>query len=57
MEAPGLADALYLVSQGVPYDVAMHLPPRRRMAYVAIMGTYQGGNWNWRDLRFEKPQI
>jgi len=53
MEAPGLSDALYLVSQGVPYEVAMRLPKRRRTAYVAIMGELSGQKWDWRNRRFE----
>jgi hypothetical protein len=55
MGAPGLVDALYLVSRGVPYEIAMRLSPRRRTAFVAIMGQFQGQKWNAGAMRFESP--
>ena len=53
MRTPGLVDALYLVSKGVPYDVAMNLPAARRLAFAVIFGEMSGGKFDWKRLRWE----
>ena len=40
-------DSLYLVRNGVPFDVAFSLDPRERLAWVVIMGRLAGGVFDW----------
>jgi hypothetical protein len=48
-----LADALYLVRRGVPYDVAMHLSPAQRLAFIVLMGEAEGGRFDWERMGWE----
>lgn len=43
-----LHDTLFLVKNGIPFDVAFSLPAHRRLAWVVIMGTLEGGEFDWR---------
>jgi hypothetical protein len=54
MRTPGLRDALYLVSKGVPYGKAMRMSPARRLAYVVIFGELEGGKWDQARGRWEE---
>jgi hypothetical protein len=38
---------LFLVKNGVPFDVAFSLPVRERLAWVVIMGMFDGGVFDW----------
>jgi hypothetical protein len=40
-------DSLYLVRNGVPFDVAFSLDRRERLAWVVIFGTFDGGSFDW----------
>jgi hypothetical protein len=42
-----LTDTLYLVRNGVPFDVAFSLPERERLAWVVIFGTLAGQTFDW----------
>ena len=48
-------DSLYLVRNGVPFDVAFSLPADERLAWVAIMGrlatgrTFDWSTQTWSD--------
>jgi len=42
-----LIDCLYLVKNGVPYDVAFSLPEDERIAHVIVLGTLSGHVFNW----------
>jgi len=46
---PDLVDSLYLVRNGVPFDVAFTLPPDERAAWVVVMGQFDGLQFDWRD--------
>ena len=39
MGAPNLVDGLYLVLNGVPFDVAFSFGERERLAWVVAIGT------------------
>ncbi len=41
-------DCLYLVHNGVPFDVAFSLGERERLAWVVIIGTLHGKTFDWR---------
>ena len=45
---PDLVDNLYLVRNGVPFDVAFSLDPDERLAWVVALGTLEGGEFDWR---------
>lgn len=32
---------------GIPYDVALTMPPTMRRAYYILFGVIEGGKWNW----------
>ena len=44
---------LFLVKNGVPYDVAMRLSPTRRVAYVVAIGELAGGAFDWRTMSWK----
>lgn len=45
-------DCLYLVTRGVPYDVAFGLEAAERMAYVVVVGTLAGLKFDWQSLQW-----
>jgi len=49
-------DSLYLVRNGVPFDVAFSLDPRERLAWVAIMGRFDGGDFDWATESWREPR-
>jgi len=42
-----LQTALWLVKNGIPYDIAMNLDDVERLAYAVIMGQFDGNSFNW----------
>lgn len=46
-ETPGLADCLFLVMHGIPFDVAFSLDEDQRLAWVVIIGEFHGGKFDW----------
>ena len=52
---PDLIDCLYLIRNGVPFDVAFSLPTDERMAFVVALGTLDGRVFDWRTLHW-KPR-
>jgi hypothetical protein len=51
-----LIDCLFLVINGVPFDVAFSLPADERLAYVVIIGVLKGLRYNWVAGRWEDPK-
>jgi len=45
-------DALNLVKNGVPWDVAMNLDPVERAAFSIAFGTIEGGKFDWEAGRW-----
>lgn len=52
MRHPELTDCLYLVRNGVPFDVAFSLQPDERMAYIIVFGTLDGHRFDWKTLQW-----
>jgi hypothetical protein len=48
-----LTDCLYLVKNGVPFDVAFALPDDERLAYVVAIGTLDGFEYDWDGLQWK----
>jgi hypothetical protein len=42
-----LIDCLYLIKNGVPFDVAFSLPADERQAFVVALGTLDGHVFDW----------
>lgn len=51
-----MRQALWLVKNGVPYDVAFSLPAEERVAYMIIFGELEGGKFDWARMDWEKPK-
>ena len=47
-------DCLYLVSCGVPYEVAFGLDEAERIAHVVVFGTMAGLSFDWQSLRWNE---
>lgn len=53
---PALIDCLYLVHNGVPFDVAFSLDDEERLAWTVIIGQLKGLTFNWISRSWERPQ-
>jgi len=42
-----LTDCLYLVRNGVPFDVAFSLPSDERTAFIIALGSLEGHTFDW----------
>jgi len=49
-------DSLFLVRNGVPFDVAFSLPPDERTAWVIVLGTLQGRIYDFDAMRWEESR-
>lgn len=45
-------DGLYLVRNGVPFDVAFSLDAEERTAWVVVFGEMDGRVWDWRAMQW-----
>ena len=55
-EAPDLRTRLYLVKNGVPFDVAMSWPDDWVLAAFVIIGEHEGGEWDWSTRQWKEPE-
>lgn len=46
---------MWLVKNGVPYDVAFEMSDAERLAHVVVLGEFEGNKFDWRRVRWE-PQ-
>jgi hypothetical protein len=46
-------DSLYLVRNGVPFDVAFSLPCVERAAWVLVMGRFDGLDYDWQARQWQ----
>ncbi len=51
-ESADLVDCLYLVRNGVPFDVAFSLDQDERRAWIVALGTLDGRVWDWGAMRW-----
>lgn len=47
-----LVDALFLVRNGVPFDVAFSLEADERTAWIVVLGELDGRVWDWGAMRW-----
>ena len=52
---PETIACLWLVRNGVPFDVAFSLGDEERLAWVVIFGRFEGGTFDWRTRAWGKP--
>lgn len=51
-----LLDCLYLVQNGVPFDVAFSLDAATRTEWVVGFGTLAGREYDWAAQRWAEPR-
>jgi hypothetical protein len=44
---------LWLVKNGVPYDLAFNLEDHELLAHVIVMGGFEGNVWDWNSMDWE----
>jgi hypothetical protein len=49
-----LIDCLYLVKNGVPFDIAFTLPSIWRRAFVVALGEMGGAQYDWQAMAWER---
>jgi hypothetical protein len=49
---PDLVDCLYLVRNGVPFDVAFSLSVSERLAWIVALGCLDGREFDWSTMRW-----
>lgn len=55
-ENEGIRQALWLIKNGIPYDVALSLDDEELFAYCIIFSELEGSKFNWKLMRFEEPK-
>ena len=48
-----IREAVYLVQNGFPFEVAFSLEDRYRQAFAIIAGELKGGKFNWQNMEWE----
>ena len=51
-QSADLVDSLYLVRNGVPFDVAFSLEQVERTAWIVVIGELDGRVWDWGAMRW-----
>lgn len=46
---------MFLLSKGVPYDIAFGTDEIFRVAGCIVLGEIEGGKFNWATMAFEDP--
>lgn len=46
---------MWLVRNGVPFDVAFQLDDNTRTAFAIIFSGFEGAKFNWNRMVFEDP--
>lgn len=49
-------DALWLVHNGIPFDVAFSVGDIDRTAMAIVFSQFHGNIWNWDTMRFDPPE-
>lgn len=53
-KTPGLRERLYLVKNGVPFDVAFSLDDIEATAFLIILHEMDGGTFDWSEMRWRR---
>jgi hypothetical protein len=51
-----MRECLWLVKNGIPFDVAFNLDDATRAAWSIIFSEFEGAQFNWQDMRFEEDK-
>jgi len=52
----GFNNALWLVKNGVPYDVAFNMGEADILAHMIVFASFEGTNFDWRRMRWEPKE-
>lgn len=47
-------DPLYLVRNGVPFDVAFSLEPHERLAWIVVLAGFDGIRYDWEKNSWDR---
>ena len=50
-----MRECLWLVKNGVPFDVAFGMDDIKRTAFCIVMSEMEGSRFNWNTMQFEEP--
>ncbi|MBV8656623.1 MAG: hypothetical protein JO142_02250 [Burkholderiales bacterium] len=50
-----MREALWLVKNGIPFDVAFGLDDMTRAAWCIVFSEMEGSKFNWDKMDFERP--
>lgn len=53
-DEPAVRECLFLLSKGVPFDVAFSLDATMRLAWCVVLGELDGGTFDWNRLEWDK---
>lgn len=53
-ESGAFRDMLYLVRQGIPYDVVSGMTEEHRLAHLVAFGELDGGSFDWDKMEWRK---
>ncbi len=56
MTDPGIGEALFLVHNGVPFDLAFELPDETRAAFAIKFSEFGGAEFDWSSMTFKEPK-
>ena len=45
---------MFLVKNGIPFDVAFSLGPAEKVAYCVVMGELNGSSFDWETMSWRK---
>ncbi len=51
-----MRECLWLVKNGIPFDVAFRLDENTRTAWSIVFSEQSGATFNWDTMRFEEPK-
>lgn len=51
-----MRECLWLIKNGIPFDVAFLLDDRTRTAWAIIFSEMAGNKFNWDRMEFEDPK-
>lgn len=47
---------MWLVRNGIPYDVALTLPDAEVLGHCVIFGEFEGGEFSWSEMQWRRKE-
>ena len=51
-----MRECLWLIKNGIPYDVAFGLSDERRTAWAIVFSEFEGGKFDWLNWQWKETQ-